>query len=52
MNLPQIDFFLCLDLDQYSLYTPIGSLKKDSLKKIKTGNKAKHILWDFLPVLL
>jgi len=47
MNLPLIDLFSlykCLDLDQYSLYTPIGSIKKDSLKKIITGNKAKHIL--------
>ena len=41
-------FFSCLDLDQYSLYTPIGSIKKDSLKKIITGSKAKHILCQFL----
>ena len=45
-----IFFFLCrfLDLDQYSLYTPIGSIKKILLKNIITGNKAKHILFLFL----
>ena len=46
MNLPIIEIFFgqVFILDQYSLYTPIGSIKKDSLKKIITGNKAKHIL--------
>ena len=43
-----ISLYKCLDLDQYSLYTPIGSIKKDSLKKIITGNKAKHILLNYI----